>query len=139
MDVVVGTAWWRVIPAHAGIFTSHTEAQAAKGDESVWWTGWGLVFVIFLMPVGVGLGAGLGAGLGSNAGGETGQHVGTIVGGILMWLIGRYVNRDVLYVHPEGNEYLPRNRHTLHSIPVQYWAVAAVLWGIGGWIFGWEW
>ncbi|WP_326689741.1 hypothetical protein OIE63_23000 [Streptomyces sp. NBC_01795] len=92
----------------------------------MWWTGWGiLAFVIVCVP----------AILGQEAWGESGQSVGTIVGGILLWFIGNYMNRDVLYVHPKGNEYLPRNRHTFYSIPVQYLSVPVVLWGIGAWIF----
>lgn len=100
-----------------------------KGDDKVWWTGCGPLFLFSVA---------LGAVIGSDAGGETGGDIGVIVGGILLWFIGRYMNRDVLYLHREGNEYLPRDRHTLYSVPVQYWSVPFVLWGIGDWIFGWE-
>lgn len=94
----------------------------------MWWTGCGPLFFLIVA---------LATGVSAATWGEAGENVGTIVGGLLLWLIGRYVNRDVLYVHPEGNEYLPPNRHTVYSIPVQYWGVVVVLWGIGAWIFGW--
>lgn len=98
------------------------------------WTGGGCWF-FFIVPMTVGLGAGVG----SIGGGEIGAHVGAVAAGILLWFLGTYVNRDVLYLDPEGDEYLPPNRHTLYWVPVQYWGIAVVLGAIGSWIFGWEW
>lgn len=92
----------------------------------MWWTGWGLVaFPIVVFPTEIGRGTW----------GEAGATTGLIVSGILLWCIGRYMNRDVLYLHAEGNEYLPRNRHTLYSIPIQYLSVPVILWAVGSLIF----
>ncbi|MDO0915447.1 hypothetical protein QQM39_32910 [Streptomyces sp. DT2A-34] len=92
----------------------------------MWWTGWGLVaFPVVVFPTGIG-----------GAWGAAGEAVGMIVGGVLLWFIGTYMNRDVLYI--ETNEYLPRNRHTLYSIPIQYLSVLVILWAIGSLLFGSE-
>lgn len=93
----------------------------------MWWTGWGVVaFVIVFLPMAIG----------ESAWGQAGAVTGLVVGGVLLWFIGRYMNRDVLYLHVDGNEYLPRNRHTLYSIPIQYWSGPVFLWVAGSLIFG---
>ncbi|MFJ8469995.1 hypothetical protein [Streptomyces swartbergensis] len=88
------------------------------------WSGWGLV-VFPIVVLGILVGKLIGRLIGIDE--QISSHLGAVGAGICLWFIGRYMNRDVLYVHPEGNVYLPRNRHRLYGIPVQYMSVPVVL------------
>ncbi|MBE2998839.1 hypothetical protein IDM40_08995 [Nocardiopsis sp. HNM0947] len=92
------------------------------------WTGWGILVPGFILLGAAGLGLAAEGTFGGDAG-FFGAATGILLSAVLIFLVGRKLNKPEQGFHPKtGEPVVYRNRHTFFFIPMQYWAaVAAVL------------
>jgi hypothetical protein len=89
--------------------------------------GFGFV-VVLVLGAGGGIGTGVGISLGgAESGGNWGTVVGFLLAAVILWFGGRAMNRPrPVYDAQHGAITLPRNRHRLFWIPVQFFAPVAL-------------
>ena len=95
------------------------------------WSGYGILsafLLVFCLGLGFAAGSGTGIPEGYAAGG------GLLIGAVLNWFMGRRFNNpanDRELVDPRtGGRVMLKRRHSLFYVPMQYWSLPAVLFGM---------
>ncbi|HUY41284.1 MAG TPA: hypothetical protein VMV82_06925 [Candidatus Dormibacteraeota bacterium] len=95
------------------------------------WRGWGILAAVFVV-VGFFVGAFVAGAVRAVPG--LGGGVGVILSAVPIWLVGRRLNSgagDRVLVDPStGQHVVLQRRHTLFWIPMQWWAIGALLLGL---------
>lgn len=104
------------------------------------WKGWGLGIALLVVPVTFWCAlvfAGLFAG--SPLAMRFGSLYAAIMSASLLWMLGYRLNnpKDRVSTGTFSNaQSLPRNQHTLFFIPIQFWAVVPLFYGLLGLVIG---
>jgi len=100
------------------------------------WSGWGVLVIVILVVVGGGVAAIIGALFGSmnpDMAGNFGIGAGALAAAAMNWWAGRRLNGGtgrVLLDPTTGQQVVLRRSHSLFFIPMQWWSVPMLVFGL---------
>lgn len=94
------------------------------------WTGWGILVPV-LLALGIGGTGALGEEFLPPEASTYGFVAGALISAVLIYLIGRKLNKPEQGFHPKtGEPVVYRNRHTFFFVPMQYWGAIVPVVGL---------